>query len=83
MQNLNFTATLTAIRSRYGSVAECARVYNVSKQALYLALRGARGGRSHPAPVTGYMMDRLRSEGLLVEHVDSLGQLDASSNYGG
>lgn len=67
MENINFEATISAIRRRYVSVAACAREYQVSKQLVYLALRGARGGKTHQAPVTGYLLDRLRSEGLLVE----------------
>lgn len=72
MENVNFHATLDRIRQRYTSVAKCAVAYQVSKQAIYLALRGARGGRSHPAPVTGYIIDRLRTEGLMVESVEAV-----------
>ncbi len=63
---INGVETRDECRKKYGSVAECCRVYNVSTRLFYLTVAGQRGAGPR-ADKSKAILDRLIREGLLVE----------------
>ena len=63
---INTEATRDKCREKYGSVAACYRAYEVSPRLFYATTAGIRGVTERDG-VSKRILDRLRSEGLLVE----------------
>ena len=63
---INEPATYDMIRGKYRSMEKACVAFGMSKRGFYLAISGAFGGKSHPAPKTEAVLKRLKDEGLLV-----------------
>lgn len=68
---INAQETYEKVRSRYGSVLKCCKAFGCHPRTFYKAMvDDTVGKKTHQAPETVRILERLRAEELLVEVAD-------------